>query len=56
MATHDLGRLQTLAAILVRYGFGDLVRRLGLARALTRVGKVLLLNHLEELVARRSSA
>jgi len=54
MATHDLGRLQTLAAILVRYGFGDLVRRLGLARA--RVGKVLLLNHLEELVARRSSA
>ena len=51
MATHDLGRLQTLAAILVRYGFGDLVRRLGLARALTRVGKVLPLNHLEELVA-----
>lgn len=26
IATHDLGRLQTLAATLVRYGFGDLVR------------------------------
>lgn len=51
IATHDLGRLQTLAAILIRYGFGDLVRRLGLARALTRVGKVLPLTHLEDLVA-----
>jgi len=51
IATHDLGRLQTLAAILIRYGFGDLVRRLGLERALTRVGKVLPLNHFEELVA-----
>lgn len=51
IATHDLGRLQSLAAILVRYGFGDLVRRSGLARALTRVGKVLPLTHFEELVA-----
>ncbi len=51
IATHDLGRLQTLAAILIRHGFGDLVRRSGLARALTRVGKVLPLTHLEELVA-----
>lgn len=51
IATHDLGRLQTLAAILIRYGFGDMVRRLGLTQALTRVGKVLPLRDLEELVA-----
>jgi ubiquinone biosynthesis protein len=51
IATQELGRLQALAAILIRYGFGDLVRRLGLARALTRAGKVLPLSHLEELVA-----
>lgn len=51
IAAHDLGRLQTLAAILIRYGFGDLVRRLGLERTLTRVGKVLPLSHLEEMVA-----
>ncbi|KAF1710721.1 ABC1 kinase family protein [Pseudoxanthomonas sacheonensis] len=51
IASHDLGRLQTLAAILVRYGFGDMVNRLGLAQALTRVGKVLPLTDLEELVA-----
>ncbi|MBB1061472.1 ABC1 kinase family protein [Marilutibacter spongiae] len=50
-ATHDLARLQTLAAILVRYGFGDLVRRLGMERALARVGKVLALERLEALVS-----
>ena len=51
IATHDLGRLQTLAAILIRFGFGDLVRRLGLARVLTQAGKVLPLSQFEELVA-----
>lgn len=51
IASHDLGRLQTLAAILVRHGFGDLVRRLGLERALARAGKVVPLGHLEEFVA-----
>ena len=51
IATHDRERLQALAAILVRYGFGDLVHRLGLARALARAGKVLPLGRLEELVA-----
>jgi ubiquinone biosynthesis protein len=51
IATQDLGRLQALATILIRYGFGDLVRRLGLAQALTRAGQVLPLGQLEELVA-----
>ena len=41
IATQDLGRLQALASILIRHGFGDLVNRLGLARALTRVGRIL---------------
>ena len=27
---HELGRLQEIAAILIRYGFGDMVRRMGL--------------------------
>ena len=51
IASHDLGRVQALAAILIRYGFGDVLRRLGLARALARSGDVVPLGHLEELVA-----
>ena len=51
IASHDLGRVQALAAILIRYGFGDVLRRLGLARALARSGKVVPLGHLDELVA-----
>jgi ubiquinone biosynthesis protein len=51
IATHDAARLQALAAILIRYGFGDLARRLGLTRALARAGRLLPLEHLEELVA-----
>jgi ubiquinone biosynthesis protein len=37
----DLGRLQDIASVFVRYGFGDAVRRLGMAGALERAGKVL---------------
>lgn len=51
IASHDLGRVQALAAILIRYGFGDMVRRLGLAQALARAGKVVPLGRMEELVA-----
>lgn len=50
-ASQDLARLHSLVAILARYGFGDLARRLGLAQTLARAGKVLPLAHLEELVA-----
>lgn len=37
----DLGRLQEIAAVLIRYGFGDLVRRIGLADVLARAGRLL---------------
>lgn len=40
-AARDLGRLHDIAGILVRYGFGDLVRRIGLAEALERAGQAL---------------
>lgn len=51
IASHDLGRVQALAAILIRYGFGDLVSRFGLTQALARAGRVVPLGHLEELAA-----
>lgn len=37
----DLGRLHGIASVLIRYGFGDLVRRIGLAGALERAGQAL---------------
>lgn len=40
-AARDLGRLHDLAGILIRYGFGDVVRRIGLADALERAGRAL---------------
>lgn len=50
-ATRDLGRVYDIASILIRYGFGDMVGRLGLAPVLERAGRVLPLSHMEELVA-----
>ncbi|MGH8552838.1 MAG: ubiquinone biosynthesis protein UbiB, partial [Methylococcales bacterium] len=40
-AFRDLGRLQDLASVLIRYGFGDIVRRAGLGNVLERTGKAL---------------
>ena len=37
----DLGRLSEIAAVLIRYGFGDAVQRLGMASALERAGRAL---------------
>ena len=37
----DIGRLHDIASILIRYGFSDMVRRLGMANVLERAGKVL---------------
>jgi len=39
-AARDLGRLQQITSILIRYGFGGLVPRLGLTGALERAGKM----------------
>lgn len=50
-AARDLGRLHELASVLARYGFGDLVRRVGLAGALERAGRVVPLERLNHLVA-----
>jgi len=47
-AVRDLGRLHDIAAILVRYGFGDMVRRMGLANALERAGRMLHWSNAEE--------
>ncbi len=47
-AARDLGRLHAIASVLIRYGFGDLVRRLGMANALERAGRALLWKHAEE--------
>ncbi len=40
-AVHDLGRLHEIASVLIRHGFGEMVRRMGLADALERTGRVL---------------
>jgi len=40
-AARDIGRLNDIASILIRYGFGDMVRRLGMAGILERAGKAL---------------
>jgi ubiquinone biosynthesis protein len=45
----DLGRLNEIAAVLVRHGLGDIVHRLGLADALARAGHVLHLEHAGDL-------
>lgn len=37
----DLGRLHEIASVLIRYGFGDVVQRLGMGRILEQAGKVL---------------
>lgn len=37
----DLGRLREISAILVRYGFSDIVARLGMQRALEKLGETL---------------
>ncbi|QOX80383.1 phosphotransferase [Trichlorobacter lovleyi] len=40
-AVRDLGRLHDIASVLIRYGFADLVRRIGMVGVLERAGHVL---------------
>src|SRR3989338_679914 len=49
IAARDLGRLHEIALVLIRYGFGDIVRRMGMANVLERAGRVLLWKHADEL-------
>jgi ubiquinone biosynthesis protein len=51
----DLGRMAEIAAVLVRYGFGDIVQRVGIAGALERAGRALSLGAAEP-AARWSTA
>ncbi len=48
-AARDLGRLNEIAGVLVRHGFGETVRRLGLADTLERAGHVLNREHAADL-------
>lgn len=41
MAVRDISRLHDIASILIRYGFGDILSRMGLSNALEKAGKVL---------------
>jgi ubiquinone biosynthesis protein len=49
IAAQDLGRLHEIASVLIRYGFSDVVQRLGMANALERTGHILHLQNMEEL-------
>jgi ubiquinone biosynthesis protein len=49
IAARDLGRLHEIASVLIRYGFGDIVRRMGMANVLERAGRALLWKHADEL-------
>ena len=52
-AARDLGRVQDIAAVLIRYGFGDVVQRIGMSGALEKAGKVLHWKKAEELARLR---
>ena len=47
-AARDLGRVQDIASVLIRYGFGGFVRMLGVGSALERAGRVLHWQQAEE--------
>lgn len=49
IAARDLERLHEITSVLIRYGFGDIVRRMGMASVLERAGRVLLWKHADEL-------
>jgi ubiquinone biosynthesis protein len=48
-AARDLGRLNEIAGVLIRHGFGDTVRRLGLTEALARAGQAVHREHAADL-------
>jgi ubiquinone biosynthesis protein len=48
-AARDLGRLNEIAGVFIRHGFGDAVRRLGLADALEKAGHMLHRDHAADL-------
>ena len=49
IASRDVGRLNTIAGVLIRHGLGDVVHRLGLADKLERAGHAVMLSHAADL-------
>ena len=49
-AVRDLGRVQDIASVLIRYGFGSFVQGLGMGEVLERAGKVLRWEQAEDYV------
>ena len=49
VASRDVGRLNTIAGVLIRHGLGDVVHRLGLADTLERAGQALNWTHAADL-------
>ena len=49
-AARDLGRLHDILSILIRFGFGDMVRRMGLAKSLEKAGTLLHWKEAEEFI------
>ncbi|WP_349431335.1 AarF/UbiB family protein [Methylomarinum sp. Ch1-1] len=47
-AARDLGRMQEIAGVLIRYGFGSFVHVIGIAHALEKVGRTLHWHHVED--------
>ena len=47
-AMRDLPRLHEITTVMIRHGFGDVMRRLGVITLLERAGQVLHLSHAEE--------
>ncbi|QDE31083.1 MULTISPECIES: AarF/ABC1/UbiB kinase family protein [Shewanella] len=45
----DIGRLNELASVLIRYGFGDVLRRLGLANMFNGAGKAMHWKHTSDI-------
>jgi len=48
-AARDLGRLHEISMVLIRWGFGDIVRRIGLSHTLEKAGKALHWNDVDTL-------
>jgi ubiquinone biosynthesis protein len=48
-AARDLGRVQDIASVMIRYGFGGFVRKLGFGAALERAGKILHWQQVEDI-------
>ncbi len=49
IAARDVGRLNTIAGVLIRHGLGDVVHRLGLTDRLDKAGQALMWDHAADL-------